>query len=188
MEKFTSQRQLAEMRKMSGGNQRKIAKYALAKREREDLIKKYFKDEGLPFPVSPSPQYVQQLEKEAKSGDEAAQMRHAMIADVIESQDYANNGAHRDANSTLSDMRQKLNNGESITQADLKATESAVRHFSSTQNLALYTLVKRAAEAAAEEPAPQPEKETPAEKSEPESDRYAELTAQIAELQKKINE
>lgn len=145
MTEFTSIRKLDEMKMMSRGNPEKIATYSMAQKQYNATVATYFTADE-PLPNLPSADYVEQLKAKAEEGDEDDKVRYELARDRRDSAEHRHNGAHEQTHQTVNRLREKLTAGEAVTASDVKAMEKAARHQSSADNIALYAMVKRAAE------------------------------------------
>ncbi|MFK4340798.1 MULTISPECIES: hypothetical protein [Paenibacillus] len=136
---------LEDMKLMARGNPQKIAEYMVRKREYDDTVDRYFKeqDNGFNFVDLPSEEYVTKAEaRAAETGDEADAMRAAILRDRAQ-YSASQKDVHKDWRRTYTDLTAKLANGDTITQRDLEDAEHLARQNSSLDNLVLYRKIKR---------------------------------------------
>ncbi|MBE0335579.1 hypothetical protein [Paenibacillus sp. 23TSA30-6] len=146
MEELTvTARKLEDMKLMARGNPQKIAEYVVRKREYDDTVDRYFKEQysGFNFVDLPSEEYVIKAEaRAAETGDDADAMRAAILRDRIKYHE-SQKDVHKDWRRIREELTTKLANGDTITKRDIESVEHLTRQNSSVDNLALYTRVKR---------------------------------------------
>lgn len=135
--------ELRKLKLLSRGNPKKIAEYTLKERQYNEMIRTFFDDET-PFLDMPSESHVESLRRKAEeTGDEMDIARYTIMKDRFDTREYEHKQAHFDYIKTRSTLIQKVSAGEKLTKSDLQDVELLARQSPSTENIVLYSKIKR---------------------------------------------
>lgn len=141
---------LNEMKRLATGNPQKIAEYTRAQRQYDDAVAEYFNEEdGVKFYSSPRESYVLELEARAANGTDRDKARAVILRDRYEAIELEKT-AHIDKRVAKHNLMQRLESGEKLTQRDLNEAHRLAKLNSTTENIVLYTRVKRELESQSE--------------------------------------
>ncbi len=139
--------QLMDMEVLCQGNPKKMAEYTQAKRKYDDMIAEFFNEEdGVEYIPTPTPYYVEELERRAENGTDRDKARAIILRERYDARENKKNNHHHKIKATKSELRDKLGRGDEITAQDMEDAYWLSRHNPSSENLALYSQLKRAHE------------------------------------------
>ncbi|WP_429312087.1 hypothetical protein [Paenibacillus mucilaginosus] len=134
-------RELKLEAKASGGNPHRMAKYAQAQRQFDDLIAAIFYDDYF-YTSAPSEGYLRRLEEEAKSGDPAAETRYLLIKEVRDTNDNRHEAA-KEFKRSISEMRQLLHSGDEVSEGTVFEARKIAAKNPTIENLAVVAQIER---------------------------------------------